>query len=329
MTPVELAVLSTYGHFSREEIERELSLEAFLRNADPKKAERFLKMGGLEKIEEQEELLKKAGAKALSFWDEGYPELLRNGVHPPLVLFVIGNANLLKEPSISVVGTRKPTSYGVKVTREFVSELSKYFVVVSGMAYGIDAVAHEVSLESGGKTVAVLGTGVDVVYPKTNEKLYRKITEKGCVVSEFLMGTGPKKHHFPARNRIVAGLSVATLVMEAPEKSGALITANFAADAGRDVFAVPGDVDRITSEGTNGLIKSGAYPLTDPRDVLERYGLRVRREEPQLEGEEEVVLEALKEGKSLEEVAETLGWEVQRVLSIVSALELKGFVRFS
>jgi len=223
---------------------------------------------------------------------------------------------------IAVVGTRKATGYGKRLAERFSEELSRFFVVVSGMAYGIDSSAHEGAMR-GGRTVAVLASGVDVPTPRGNESLYSRILERGCVMSVYPLGSGAKKHRFPERNSLIAGLSIGVVVVEAPLKSGALITASIAADLSRDVFAVPGDVDRYTSAGTNELIKAGAIPVTSPEDVLAHYGISPTEAEPF----EDEILELIRKGyRTVEEIVEATGKGVGEILSKITELELRGLV---
>ncbi|PLV57477.1 DNA-processing protein DprA [Thermotoga sp. SG1] len=329
MTPLEIALLVYHGGYRFSELEPHLELKAFLEHSDPKKAQKFRERCNEEEFERQKFLIEKYDVRLISFWDDSYPESLRKSKFPPVVLFVRGDDSLLRKSCVGVVGTRKPTGYGISVTRRFVGLLCERFVIVSGMALGIDSVAHREALERGGKTVAVLGTGVDVIYPKSNKDLFIRILESGCVVSEYPMGIRPQKYHFPARNRIIAGLSKAIIVTEAPVRSGALITAKFAVENGRDVFAVPGDIDRSTSEGTNYLVKSGAYPLTDEEDLRLYFGIASKKD-LSLDPAQKMVFESLKVSpKSVDELIEELKWDVSEVLRVISELELMGLVEFT
>ena len=192
--------------------------------------------------------------------DEDFPEKLKDIDDAPLILYYMGDLNLASSPSLSVVGTRKPTSYGKVVTEKLTRDVaSAGIVIVSGLAYGIDSISHRKCLEVGGKTIAVLGNGLDRIYPKENEFLAKTILEKGgAILSEYPIGTKPDKMNFPARNRIISGMSHGILVVEAKEKSGTLITVDFALEQGRDVFVVPGNINSVHSVGTNRLIQQGA-----------------------------------------------------------------------
>ena len=218
--------------------------------------------------------LKKAeefGARCVTLWDDDYPPSLKDIYDPPLFLFVQGDLDWIKEPAFSVVGTRKLSKYGRSQTRSIVSGLARHgLVIVSGMARGADSEAHKAALEVGGRTVAVLGCGLDITYPPENKKLRETIAENGAVISEFFFETPPEGKNFPRRNRIISGLSLGTLVVEAGEKSGALITAAYAVDQNREAFALPGDVNRLQSRGCNQLIRTGrAHLAASANDILE------------------------------------------------------------
>lgn len=202
--------------------------------------------------------------------DPDYPERLKTITEPPLALFMKGRTELLEyENGLGVVGSRRPTHYGMTMADEFSKSLSrKGFTIISGMAMGIDAMAHQASLESGGNTIAVFGGGVDKCYPQTNYDIYLEMCEKGLIVSEYEPGESHISIHFPARNRIISGLSDAVLVVEAALRSGTLITADFALEQNKDVFAVPGRVTDMLSKGTNNLIKQGAMLADSPADIL-------------------------------------------------------------
>ena len=202
-----------------------------------------------------------------------YPQQLKNIYNPPTKIYVLGNKEILKQKGIAIVGARKATEYGKEVAFRFSKELSARGInIISGLALGIDTYAHLGTLQQEwiGKTIAVLGSGLDVIYPKQNIGLVREILKRGgCIISEYPLGTKPEKLHFPQRNRIISGLSKGVLVVEASEKSGSLITADFALEQGKEVFAVPGDIIKLTSIGTNSLIKQGAKLVTNYIDILE------------------------------------------------------------
>ncbi|MHC4660275.1 MAG: DNA-processing protein DprA [Planctomycetota bacterium] len=216
----------------------------------------------------------------------GYPDELVNIDDPPLLLYAKGDVSALAKPGISIVGSRRCGVYGLKQAESLGRELARSgFAVVSGLARGADAAAHRGALDKGA-TIAVLGCGVDVIYPPEHEELYGKISESGCVLSEFPFGTPPEAGNFPRRNRIIAGLSIGTLVIQAGARSGALITARFAAEQGKPVFALPGRIDAESSVGSNRLIKDGAHLVENVRDILEIVAPDVARRRSELdEGE--------------------------------------------
>jgi DNA processing protein len=223
-------------------------------------------------IKQVKEGLKNKKIEVITYFCDEYPLLLKEIAMPPWVLYIKGNAGLLRETSLAVVGTRRPTPYGLKVTKQLVREMVEAgFVIASGMANGIDGAAHRTALEHRGKTVAVLGCGADVVYPKNHRALYDEIVRTGTVVSESIPGTTPHPGLFPARNRIISGLSRGTLVIEAAERSGSLITADFSLEQGREVFAVPGPITSVQSRGTLQLIRQGAKCVVCGNDILEEF----------------------------------------------------------
>lgn len=261
-----------------------------------------------------------------------YPTLLKEIPDPPAILYVLGEKVWLNGNFISVVGTRKPTRYGITATRRIVSRLVENGIgVVSGFAYGIDTVAHTEALNGGGYTIGVLGTGVDVVYPKVNKALRRDIIEskRGCFISEFPIGDKPESWHFPRRNRIISGLTQITLVVEASLKSGAMITAGYALEQGREVFAVPGNIDSENSQGTNQLIKEGAKLIASGDDILEEFNVIPRVTAvrlPELTEEEAVIWNILNEPRLEDDILNISGLDVSRFNIIITRLELKGLI---
>lgn len=235
----------------------------------------------IERIEKQKpkidpdnemEKLKRAKIRIITIRDRLYPRLLKEIYNPPLLLYVRGNLDIKNKPCLGVVGTRKLSAYGQNITPLLTAALVKAkLIIVSGLAKGIDSLAHQTAIKSGGQTIAVLGTGVDQasIYPYSNKYLAEKITQSGTLVSEFPLGAQPLKQHFPQRNRLISGLSLGVLVIEAPEKSGALITARNALEQNRDVFAVPGQIMSVNSQGPHNLIKMGAKLVSQASDILE------------------------------------------------------------
>lgn len=211
--------------------------------------------------------------QVITLQDKEYPDKLKNIYGKPIVLYVKGNSQILNDFSLGMIGCRECSQYGKNIAIEIAQTLSDNKInVISGMAKGIDAYAHQGALNGKEKTIAVLGCGVDVIYPKENEKLYYEILEKqGAIVSEYAVGVQPEKMYFPARNRLISGLSDGIIVIEAKEKSGTLITVDFALEQGKNVFVVPGNINSPYSKGTNDLIKQGAKPITSLKDILEEY----------------------------------------------------------
>jgi DNA processing protein len=218
--------------------------------------------------------LRKPGKAVLTLADPRYPVLLRETPDPPPLLYAAGRIDLLARPMLAVVGSRNATAQGMRNAEAFASALASHGVcVVSGLALGIDAAAHRGGLRGPGGSAAVLGCGIDVVYPTRNAELYRTLMREGVLVSEFALGTAPLAHHFPRRNRIIAGMSRGCLVVEAAAASGSLITARMAVDMGRDVFAIPGSIHAPLSKGCHELIKQGAKLVDTAADVLEELGI--------------------------------------------------------
>jgi DNA processing protein len=222
----------------------------------------------LRKVEQYEKL----GIKLVTFLDPGYPDLLKRSPQPPWVLYAMGNTELLRRPCLSMVGTRTPTAYGKRVAMDFAKQLSERgFTLVSGLARGIDACAHLGALTGSGSTIAVLGGSLDQIYPPENRSLYHQIAREGLLISEMPYGTILHPGLFPLRNRIIAGISYGTIVVEAAIQSGSLITANMAMDESRDVFAIPGPITSPKSSGVHQLIKDGAKLTDQLEDILEQY----------------------------------------------------------
>lgn len=221
-------------------------------------------------LEKYEKYILKNDIKIINISDDNYPVKLKNIYAPPITIFAKGDISLLNSKSIAIVGSREPSKYGIYVAEKFSKELSKEGItIVSGLARGIDTFAHVGALSSFGKTIAVLGSGIDVVYPKENAKYYREISEKGLIISEYIVGTAPESKNFPQRNRIISGLSDGVLVVEARKNSGTMITTDFALEQGKELYVIPGNITSNLSAGTNNLIKEGAKLVTDVYEILE------------------------------------------------------------
>jgi len=280
--------------------------------------------------------LGKLGIGFLTIADPEYPSLLKEIYDPPVCLYILGEMPDDGAPKVAVIGSRRCSEYGLTVSRRLGCELAEHGVVtVSGMAKGIDSSAHHGVLEGGGKTVAVLGCGADICYPSENKILRERIIKNGCVVTEYPPKTRPAPQNFPMRNRIISGLSLATVVVEAAEKSGTLITSNQALEQGREVFAVPGNVTSKLSRGTNGLIKQGAALVESAGDILNLLGIEREAErtangesDAELKPEERMIYELIgQEPVGAEELIYKSGSQAQTVQYILTMLEIYGRVR--
>lgn len=276
--------------------------------------------------------------KIITVLDEEYPKYLKNIQDKPMVLYIKGQIKTEDQISLAIVGSRKSTYYGKWACEKFVKELSEIGVtIISGLALGIDTIAHRIALDSGTRTIAVLGNGIDDIYPKNNKKLSEDIEKNGAVISEFPLGTPPLPYNFPRRNRIISGMSLGTIVIEAQEKSGSLITAYHALDQGKSVFAVPGNINSLFSSGTNRLIKDGAIPLLTIDDILEDiYQLKnliSKKQQVKIDYSNFSDIE-LKTIKLIEEgplhfdlIAYKLNIGASNLSSIITILELKGVIK--
>jgi DNA processing protein len=295
-----------------------------------------------DRVQKELELIDRYGISVLT-WDDGeYPEKLSQIFYPPPLLYTKGDIKLLSERCMAVVGSRNATGYGLGIAREFSRELAKGgWVIVSGLARGIDSAAHRGALE-GGRTVAVLGCGLNVVYPPENRELMGQIAERGLLVSEFPLSTGPLRNNFPRRNRIISGLSLGVVVVEAGDDSGALITAEYAMEQGREVFAVPGSIKSPQAKGAHQLIKDGAKLVGSIDDILEDLepahapGKReaspdVEKSPPPLSADENLVygLLSYSEAMHVDKIASLANLPVSRALATLTVLEMKSLVRQS
>ncbi len=297
------------------------------------------------KIKAAQKALEMVGAHCVASDDDEYPDALRSIEHPPPILYVQGAIEPADHLAVAMVGTRKPTDYGVRVARSLAKEAAACKVcVVSGLARGIDSACHEGALKAeGGRTIAVLGCGIDRIYPPENASLARRVAESGAVITEFFPGASPKRENFPRRNRLIAGLAQGLLVVEAGHKSGTMITVDFAAKQGKPVFGVPGPIDSPVSHGVHGLLRDGATPVFEAMDLLSVLLPEYRRREGikapplldaeswkknlDLTGDAFLVVEALShEPLHVDEVVLKTGMPVQRLLTVLLELELRGVV---
>lgn len=278
-----------------------------------------------------------SAAKMMTCWSEQYPALLKKIADPPIILFVKGNLPLRQNPTVAIVGTRAPSSYGKQVAEKIAAGLVRESIItVSGFARGIDTIVHSETVKQGGKTIAVLGNGLDMMYPSENKKLAGKIIENGVLISEFPFGTKPDAVNFPRRNRIISGLSLGTIVVEAREKSGALITANLALEQNREVFAIPGSIFSPSSYGPHQLIKEGAKLVSSLEDILEEIPIQRELFQQQvyhtadideLNPKEKKILECLsRDPIHVDQLALKTQMTTSELLSILLQLEFAGFV---
>jgi DNA processing protein len=286
----------------------------------------------LDRIWEQ---LERQGISVLIETDDTYPKRLKEIENPPPVLYMRGDIDLTDEWSVAIVGTRRLSAYGRQVTEDIAGSLARNgLTIVSGLARGVDSIAHKAALNAGGRTLAVLGSGLERIYPPENKQLAEQITGCGALISEYLPNTPPEASNFPQRNRLISGLSLAVVIIEAGIKSGALITASFAADQGREVFAVPGNITSPASMGTNRLIANGAHPLLSAEQVLEELNLSMVAEHRSarvvLPGDalEAQLFEALgHEPLHIDEITNQTEIPVEKVTATLAMMELKGMVR--
>ena len=290
-----------------------------------------------EKAEQQLATAERLGVRVLTIWDPEYPDSLKNIFDPPTVLFVRGRIDSIDRTALAIVGTRRPSQYGKLATEKFTRELvSNGVTIISGLARGIDTVSHQTSIQHGGRTIAVLGCGQDVFYPPENRGLVEKIKTNGAVISEFVFGTKPDAPNFPRRNRIVSGLSLGVFVIEAGEKSGALITANYALEQNREVFALPGNIYNPRSLGCNRLLQSGAKLVIRVEDILDEIQPQlnsllkkpVRLNPVVLNENEKKILDLLtSESMHIDSIAIRLQMAPAKALGVLLTLELKNLVR--
>jgi DNA processing protein len=287
-------------------------------------------------LKKEFETAEKLGLSILTQEDAAYPVNLKNIYDPPIVLYVKGTLEEEDKRAVAIVGSRRASFYGLNSAERFASELSRLgLVVVSGMARGIDTCAHRGALKEDGRTIAVIGSGFNHLYPPENKELAEEICRNGAVVSEFPVDTQPFPQNFPRRNRVISGLSLGVLVVEAAENSGALITADFALEQGREVFALPGKVDSSGSYGTNGLIQQGAKLVTCMQDILEELGLEAQApKKDQAEPKADLSTDELrlfqllsKDGLSFDELVENSGLDIPVISDILLKLQMKKLIK--
>lgn len=298
-----------------------------------------IKNGPEEKLVENElSLLKGVGGDIITIKDVNYPKRLKEIYDPPPILYIRGSLKEDDELAISIVGSRKTNPYGRWITEKISRELARHGItIVSGMARGIDAIAHMGAISEGGRTIAVLGCGIDVVYPSENRALFNEIIDHGAIISEFPMKSLPEGGHFPRRNRIISGLSLGVVVVQANQGSGSLITANYALEQGREVFAIPGNVGAEGSRGTNQLIKQGARLVESSEDILEEILPQWKREKGEdreekrpkidLAEDERIIYELLDENPlDIDTIIRESRFDAGKVSSLLLDLELRGLI---
>jgi DNA processing protein len=323
-------LLSYFGSAERAWRAGPAELEAA--GLDARTVELIVSRRGRMDLDHEMARIERAGVAVVTLEDPAYPPLLKHLADAPPLLYVKGDLRPSDELALAVVGTRRASVYGRQVCERIVSEVAgRGVTVVSGLARGIDAVAHKVALSAGGRTIAVIGSGVDVIYPPEHAELARQIAHNGAVVSEYPLGTQPEGGNFPPRNRIISGMSRATLVVEAGTSSGALITANFAVEQGRDVLAVPGSILSPGCEGTNRLIQQGAKLVLDAEDIFDELNvatvgqqLEFRAMSPDDPIERSLLDVLTGEPTHVDEIVRQLALPVATVSSALALLELKG-----
>jgi DNA processing protein len=298
------------------------------------------------RAEKEVAALRKVGGKLVNWKDPEYPQSLLQIYDPPVMLYVRGDAEILNSPSLGIVGTRRPTVYGSQMAERMGRELaSRGLTIVSGLARGIDAIAHQGATAVGGRAIGVLGTGIDVCYPKENKKLYEKVLERGAIISELPTGSHPAPENFPVRNRIIAGMPLGVVIVEGKQYSGSLITARLAMEFGREVFGVPGNVTQEVSFAPNLLIKQGAKLVTNAEDVIEELPTPIRaalvKAEAVESGQRNLLLVdgltpvqrklyellSAEESRHIDDLVDTSGLNSSEVLATLFDLEMQGIIR--
>jgi len=300
-----------------------------------KQVDAFLQVRSNEDLDLILQRIQNQDIHVLTWEDSAYPRRLKEIDQSPPVIFVRGALTPDDDFAVAIVGTRRVTAYGRQVTQEIAAELARNgLTVVSGLARGVDAIAHSAAMQAGGRTLAVMGSGVDRIYPHEHRRLAESIVPVGALLSDYPLGAPPEAANFPPRNRIISGLSLAVVVVEAGERSGALITASFAADQGRDVFAVPGNINAPQSAGTNRLIQKGAHPYLGVQDLLETLNLTLvteqrtaRRQLPSDEMEARLLALLTQQPQHVDELSHQANLPIATITATLAMMELKGMVR--
>ena len=309
----------------------------------PTKAKKIKEFDAWDNVEDEIEKAKNSNVRIITLFDKEYPESLRHIDNAPSILYLKGN--IIEEDcfAVAIVGSRLMSDYGRKIAADLASDLaSSGLTIVSGMARGVDTVSHRGALRAGGRSIAVLGCGLDICYPSENKELMNSLSASGCVMSEFPLGTPPVRENFPRRNRIISGLSLGVLVVEAASRSGSLITARFALEQGKEIFAIPGNITSSKSEGTNNLIKNGAKPVHSAEDIIEELSPQIkgllrpltasvigRGQSGGLEinSEEKAICNILGSGsKHIDHISRELRISPARLSGVLLGLEMKGII---
>jgi len=326
-------ILAYFGDLS---VAWQAPIEAIRSTGLPEKAvKNFLQLRQEIDLDRYYESILEKEVTVLTLMDDGYPQLLKEIDQSPPVIYVRGELTPADEFSVAIVGTRRVTAYGQQITRDTSVFLAGHgLTVVSGLARGVDGLAHQQALQAGGRTIAVLGSGVDVIYPPEHRTLADAIIENGAIISDYPLGTQPEGINFPPRNRIMSGLALATVVIEAGERSGALITAEFAVEQGREVFAVPGNVLSPASKGTNQLIQKGAYAMVSPQEILDVLDLsqvdaiKTARQVLPADSTEAKILQVMDyEPIHIDDICNEVDLAIEKVSAALTMMELKGIVQ--
>lgn len=301
---------------------------------DQRAISNIIKYRTLIDLDNELDKLNKYKSRIIALIDDEYPALLREINDPPPVLYVRGTLKSGDKKSLAVVGTRKATKYGLDATRYLCKDLTRHGItIISGLAHGIDAAAHRTAVHGGGRTIAVLGCGMDIIYPRDHSQLAQEIIENGALISEFSLGTAPDGRNFPRRNRIISGMSLGVLVIEAPEGSGAIITTTTAQEQGRDVFAVPANIFNATGAGANRLIQDGAKLVQTAKDIIEELDINYEHVQVRTEAKrvqpanalEQTIMKCLSNDPlHIDDIVRSTGLSIQDVSSTLTILELKG-----
>ncbi|MCI5839900.1 MAG: DNA-processing protein DprA [Peptoniphilaceae bacterium] len=327
-------ILSLFKHIDLDKI-YEIDFNKF-EIVDKKTKEKIFNKDNIEKFKRYVDRLKNGKYKIVSIYDDYYPRNLRYIDDPPAILYYMGELNKNDEYSLSFVGSRKCSDYGKWACKELTSQVvSKGITTVSGLASGIDSICHKTTIENNGRTIAILGNGINIIYPSKNRVLYEEIINKGgLILSEFPLDTTPKPYNFPRRNRIISGISLGTVVIEAKEKSGSLITASYASEQGKEVFSIPGNINSVYSKGTNKLIQDGCKLILNVDDILEEIeilkekSLEKEKDNVKLDEIEMKIYKYIQENgpSKIDDLVLNLGEDINTINFVITSLELKDYI---